>query len=332
MIKRVHKYAIVLLLLLVGSVAHALVVEDGDIRLTLHEDSARFTLEYRDGSGWAPFFFSDDPRTSSLDILEGNQVHRMGDSGTFSQSVEETGSGATYVFESPTLRIEQSFRFARGTTASVSNAVEMRVTVTNLGEAPQVSGVRLVYDTYLGEPSNFHFASSSGIQINRESLVDPGPVNRFVRSVARADSGNGFQVMISGEGVTTPEAVVLANWQRLAESSWEFQVNPTRNFNRLPYSINDSALLLTYPTVQLEQNQSATFVSYIGDLADSGYLIPAATPTAIAADSQIDRDDLVAELAAILSRIEELSSSATISAEDIDGLRERLAILREQLR
>ena len=319
------------LLLLAAATAPALVVEDGNIRLTLHEDSARFTVEVREGSDWTPLFYGEDPRTSSLDVLEGNRIHRIGDSGDFSQTVEQTAGGAAYTFESSTLRIAQSFRFTRSSDSATSNALEMRVTVTNLGEAPQVSGVRMVYDTYLGESSNYHFQNSAGQQVGGESNLDPGTINQYVRSVAGADAGAGFQLMLTGTAVTSPESVVVANWQRLSESSWQYQVNPTRNFNRLPYSINDSALLIAYPTVQLVKDQSATFVSYLGDLADGGYLDPNSAAPVVEAPS-IDRDALLVELASLIERITEAASSDTVSAEEIEELRQRLEAIRTQIR
>ena len=79
--------AFLILLVVVCVPVSSLEVERGDIRLALHEDSSRFTLSIRSGEGWLPLLFAEDPRTSALEILEGNRVHRMGDSGSFSQRV-----------------------------------------------------------------------------------------------------------------------------------------------------------------------------------------------------------------------------------------------------
>jgi hypothetical protein len=95
---------------LVATTLPALEVQEGRLRLRLHEDTARFSLYLDTGDRWVPLLFPDDPRTTALDIVEGNRVHRMGDSGNFRQITERFQGGARFVWTSPTLRVEQSFR------------------------------------------------------------------------------------------------------------------------------------------------------------------------------------------------------------------------------
>ncbi|MFW6289276.1 MAG: hypothetical protein ACOC2Q_05790, partial [Spirochaetota bacterium] len=138
-------------LLIVGVVvaAGSLEVERGDLRLVLHEDTARHTMYLRNGAEWVPLYVADDPRTSVLEVLEDNRVHRLGDSGVCRQTAEQTPGGARFVWTSPTLRIAQSFQFTRSIGAERFNALEMTITVTNEGEQPSLVGARLIYDTYL---------------------------------------------------------------------------------------------------------------------------------------------------------------------------------------
>lgn len=312
-------------LLLVAPV-NALVIERGDLRLTLHENSSRFSLALRDGSRWDPLFYDEDPETSSMDVLEGNQIYRLGDAGRFAQTLEETDLGARVTFESNTLRVVQEFRFTRSLDSVTENAVELRVTVTNLGEAPVTTGVRFIYDTFLGERSNTHFINSAGQVITRESEIAPGVANQYLRSVESATAESGFQVMLTGERVTSPATVIAGNWQRLSDSSWNFAVNPTRNFNRLPYSINDSGLMLIYPTVQLARAESASFVSYLGDLAAGGYADPASLM------ATAERASLLQELVALIERIEQLEQSDSVDVAQIQSLTRELQALSERIR
>ncbi|MFW5684309.1 MAG: hypothetical protein ACOCZB_00085 [Spirochaetota bacterium] len=317
--------------LLVAASVFGLTVDRGDLRLVLHESSARFSLFARVGTDstdgeWLPLFLAEDPRTSTLDILEGNRIHRMGDSGNFTQDAEELEEGARFIWVSPTLRVVQAFRFTRGVTSENYDAVEMTVTVTNTGEEPVLTGVRVLLDTYLGERSNTHFVTPALDQIVRESRLEPGPVNRYVASVETASASHGLQVMLQAEGITPPEAALVANWKRLIDSSWEYEINNTRNFNRLPYSINDSALLLTYEPVQLETSEEHTVVAYLGDLSPEGYL-----PPSLAAETTGD-NPVLARLASLVSEINDLLASGDIDAARVAELQAELQTLTSIVR
>jgi hypothetical protein len=321
----------VLLLVLAATTAGALEVERGDLRLVLHEDSSRFSLyagteDERGARDWLPLLFTEDPRTSALEVVEDNRVHRMGDGGVFSQTAERIENGARYVWRSPTLHIVQSFRFTRGLTSDDFDALEITVTITNRGEEPVLTGARLLLDTYLGERTNTHFVTPTADRITRETRLEPGPVNRYVASVPTADAENGLQLMLSAEGLTTPHAVVLANWKRLSESTWEYEVNRTRNFNRLPYSINDSALLVVYETAQLAPTGEYSIVAYVGNLSPQGYLPPQL------ANETRGTDPLLARLAEIVTAINSLLDEAEIDASRVAELQAELETLSDLVR
>lgn len=303
----------------------ALEVEQGDMRLILHEDSARFSLLLRSDGEWRPLIVADDPRTSSLDVLENNRVHRIGDSGDFDQRVEETEHGARFVWASPTLEIIQAFEFTRGVTSDTFDAVEMTIAVRNVGEEPSTVGVRLVLDTYLGESNNTHFVTPGLDQITRERSLVPGPVNRYVATPA-ARNGFGFQYMLDDAAVTEPALVAVGNWKRLTDSSWTYDVNETRNFNRLPYSINDSALLVLYEARQLAREDGFVIIAQLGNLAPQGYVRPTIARQTTGADGLLDR------LAEIVDEINALIDSDEIDAAEVVRLQSELAALAEIVR
>ena len=308
-----------------GPVA-ALEVERGDIRLVLHEDSSRFSLYLQHDGGWQPLFVADDPRTSALDILEGNRVLRIGDAGTFAQRVEETVNGARFVWTSPTMEVVQDFALTLGVRSEGSDAIEIRVSITNRGEEPSRVGARLLLDTYLGERSNTHFSTPGVDQVNREARLEPGPVNAYVASLASQESPWGFQIMLTGEMITEPEAAILANWKRLSDSSWDYEVNRTRNFNRLPYSINDSALLMVYPVEQLRSGASYSVVAQMGNLSPQGYLSPTTAAETTGANPLLQR------LADLVDRLNTLISSEDIDPDEVANLQAELDALANLIR
>ena len=342
--------------ILLTSGAFGLTVERGRLRLTLDEESSRFSLFLNTtGDTWEPLFYAADPRSSALDILLGNRVIRIGDSGNFSQVAEETEGGARYVWASDTLQVVQEFIFIRGASSTEYDAVQMNVTVTNLGEAESTVGVRLLIDTDLGEPDNVHFVSPTQERITREYAWDVATPDTYVLSPA-SESSYGFQMMLRDDQVTPIESAVVANWKRLSDSTWEYDANTTRNFNRLPYSINDSALLVTYPTTVLESGESYSVIAQFGDTSPSGYLTPIAsaapaqeppvlrpTSTVVGEESEPEGAptdttpveepvaeegpslvEMIGDLVNVIDEIDTLLSAETVTIEDVIRVRTEL--------
>ncbi len=322
-----------LLLLFFASVSlGAIEIEQGDLRLTLDERSARFAVSVRDNGGWTSLLFPNDIRTSATDVLESNQVHRLGDSGQFSQEIQEGEFGPQFVWESATLVITQSFELIRGVDADYTNALQIRTTVTSSAEERRTVGVRFLLDTWLGEQRNIHFVLPGTDTVDGELQIDPTAV-AFLQSISTVNASTGFQLMLGVPSVTRPESVYLANWQRLSSSSWGFQHNPTRNFNRLPYSINDSAILLTYPSVELGPGETYEVVLRLGDLSPNGY----ADPSVFAAEqtpqeAEVQNRLLLGRLSELLSQIAALSLQDEIDSAEILRLQQQLQLLGEQIR
>ncbi len=321
--------AIILLALTVSTALCALDVEEGAVRLTLDEDSARFLLDVQPSEGggdWIPLIFPEDPRTSGLDIREGNKVFRIGDGGEFRQVAEVTEEGVLFVWTSATLRVSERFRFIRSVGRDVADGVQIDIAITNLGEQAVPVGMRLLLDTYLGERGNAHFTTPLRQQITREAEILPSAAESYIRS-APADGGGGLQVMLSGSGITTPEQVAVANWKRLSDSDWAYDVNEDRNFNRLPYSINDSALLLTYGEQVLRQNERYEVSVQMGGLADKGFLDPDSSAP-VTDDTRVAALETLAKL---LEQIDALLADPNATAQEAAGLREQLQALSEQI-
>ena len=344
--------SVLIMSVLIASGVFGLTVERGELRLILDENSSRFTLEFNtNGDTWEPLFYADDPRSSALDILDGNRVIRIGDTGSFQQVAEETEGGARYVWTNDRLEIVQDFTFIRGVLSVAYDAVQMTVTVTNVGEAETTVAVRLLIDTMLGESDNVHFTTATQERITREYGWDIATPDAWVVSPS-PDLSYGFQMMLRDDAITPIESAAVANWKRLSDSTWNYEVNTTRNFNRLPYSINDSALLLVYPPSVIENGQSYTVVAQFGNVSPGGYLSPEASaerptqppvltpvsptaeeestgePEAVEQTAPVDEGpslvDLIGDLVTVIDEIDRLLSADTVTIEDVVRVRTEL--------
>ena len=234
--------------------AWPLEVSEGRLKLVLHQGMGRFSL-YLDGMA---LFVDQDPRTSGLSLLLDDRVYKLGDSGEFKESSEALFGGARFTWTSRRLTVTETFSFQG------EEAVSVSVTLRNNSDRELSVGLRFLLDTYLGEAGFPHFRTDRDREINAETSYSAADMpawwtSRSSRS-ARTPENLGLLMPLRGEGVTTPDRFVLANWKRLSESSWLYETAPGRSFSELPYSINDSAACLYFGPEPLASGASRTYL------------------------------------------------------------------------
>ncbi len=280
-----------------------LTLEQGRIRLVLHEDNGRFSISYLDDiekEKYVSLLFRRDPRTSATGLLLNNKIVTLGSSNAFEQTVEKTVSGARFIWVSPQLRIVESFSFVKSDPNGLADGISIEVEITNQSEAIQNVGIHLLFDTYFGEGQDAHFVTSDNIQIEKET----GYTLRMPQNwMSPADNNNfsGMQSVLKGSGITLPDRVVFSNWKRLSESLWNIQVQENRNFNLLPYSINDSAVCQFYDPMKLSPAASRSVAALIGAYTGTPFL---------SAGAALGADDSIGQV---------LSASNSIDPEDVNA-------------
>jgi len=153
----------------------AIELTEGRVRLALHEQSGRFSLDYRadlQRDRYIPLIDDADPRTSEIRIRDGNDVYRLGSSPRFDLRVErQAGGRAAFVWESGVLRITQRFSFVTSTSARLANGVIVELVIENVSEVPREVAARYLFDTYLAESRQAHFLLADGERLDRKSVV-----------------------------------------------------------------------------------------------------------------------------------------------------------------
>jgi len=274
---RLRRGALVALLL--GSVllrAWTLEVGEGRLKLILHKGVGRFSF-YLDGTA---LFVDQDPRTSGMALLLDNRVYELGDSGEFKESSETLPGGGRFTWTSKRLTVTQTFTFQG------EEAVSVSVTIRNNTDRELSAGLRFLLDTYLGEAGFPHFKTDRDREINTElSYIAADMPAYWLSRSSRATAAQEYPSLLMplrGDGVTTPDRLVLANWKRLSESSWLYETAPARNFSDLPYSINDSAACLYFGPAPLTAGASRTYL-----LVLSGGKEPPAAASAAASQAAV---------------------------------------------
>ncbi len=277
----------VVLLLTVGAGTYGLELTQGNMRVVLFENTGRFSAYFKSSAGeWTPLFYSQDPRTTVLELLVGNDLYRLGDSSRFRQNVTKTPNGGGQItFTSQKVSVTETFSFAKSANASQADGVRVSLRFTNLSSGSLSVGARYIVDTYLGEQSRIEFVTPTDGSMTNETAFSGSQVPAYWVSPKDKQKSVALEAVLRGSGVTTPNKVIFANWKRLNESNWDYTVDTTRNFNMLPYSINDSAVAMYYDPGQLAAGASRTIELLIGQYSQSGWGAaatsqPTATPAA----------------------------------------------------
>jgi len=288
---RVRLFAFASLLSLAASQLWPIDLTEGRLRVTLYDGIGRFSIAYLSNtreSAYSPLLVAQDPRTSMLSIVVGNKVYRMGEGTEFAQSSEKTADGARFLWKSSLLTITESFSFVSSSASNPADGVRIDLTIRNTSRQDLNVGARYLLDTYLGEASFVHFRTNSLTDVTKELALSGSALPLYWVSPLPNDPEElGLQVMTSGEGITVPDRVVFANWKRLSDASWSYTVSAARNFNLLPYSVNDSAVCQYYEPRTVTRGSELTLTLCLGKFNAAGFALrqpaPAAAPVVAAA-------------------------------------------------
>ncbi len=133
------------------------------------------------------------------------------------------------------------------------------------------SEVRYIFDSYLGEDEGTHFKTDVIRKVSGETTFTKYTVPKYILSPEERGDFDGFQIMTNAPGVTVPDKLVLANWKRLNDATWDYETSPSRNFNQLPYSINDSGIALYYESETIPKDGKEEIILAMGVYTDEGF-------------------------------------------------------------
>ncbi len=280
-------YAVILTAVVFTSLISAEDIKEGRMKLTMHESSGRISVFYQNElvtDKYTSLLLKQDPRTSGITLLVDNKTYKLGDSYEFEQSIEPTKTGSSFIWTSKQLKITEAFSFVTSKNSSIADGVRIDITINNISETALSVGLKYLFDTWLGEKnkSNRHFRNPDYTYISGEKVYK-GLMPDYWVSIDEDTPDIGLLVMLDNKVVTQPDQVIFANWKRLDESGWTLNTKDDRNFNLLPYSINDSAVAHYYAPVRIPSGSSRTITLVLGNYSESGFEVKTA-----AANSNLD--------------------------------------------
>ena len=236
----------------------------GNYQLHIFEDSGRFYLSYKNDQQVIPLFYSDNPRSSSLQLSYNDNIVRLGEEKNITLSIQQTPNSVIVRYGLEDLLVEQIFSFLQQ--KNVVLGLQLTFRVTNRSAATVKVEIRNIIDTSLGEVLPFHFSTARNANISNEYRFSPSNTEAYIISGNVKDR---LVLYLAGAGLVKPREVLAANWKRISESKWEYDLREDNNFTFLPFSINDSALALFFGPATIPSAQSVEYIIAFSHLSVS---------------------------------------------------------------
>jgi hypothetical protein len=233
--------------------------EDGRIRLSLNEETGRFSLYYMTDisrSGYEALFTAQDPRTSLLTLNLNDKFTRLGDTNTFKIRIGGSLNKPSLIFESSMAILTEEFTFIKTADSQTANGVQITLTIENKRTRSINAGLRFLLDTSLGENKPAAPFITDRHSIFTETLFDGTRGDQWWLT---SNDHLSFMGSISAGESQKPDLVHFANWKRLNDVPWKTAYDPERNFNYLPHSIGDSAVAYYFEPRKLEGGESMSY-------------------------------------------------------------------------
>jgi len=303
-----------------ASTAFGLEIKDGRIKLIIDEKSGRFSLYYLSDvakSRYVPLLYAEETRTTYATLSFDQKTYKLGETSDFRVSVAREASGGVRIeYRSSFCVVKQTFTFLKSPGSSMSDGVALDYGIENVSQKDTPIGLRILFDTWLGEKNQTHFTAQSAGPLSGEIALSGDYTDSWIRS---SEGGTGTKDVASlqfqlSSPATKPDKVLAANWKRLSDATWDFEFSASRNFTLLPYSINDSAVALYFEPIIVRPGSTKNITAILSQ-ANDGYPAvsssaePLSTPLAITAPSVTAPLDEMVDLVAVRDVLDAINSA-----------------------
>ncbi|HHU61702.1 MAG TPA: hypothetical protein GXZ55_07075 [Natronincola sp.] len=246
----------------------------------------------------------DDPWTSYTTVRVGNlnwvygspTDRRAGYDGLYGEMVQEpTVENGTIQssWKLGPIQVWQILSLSRSTTTGLLDTARIEYHVKNNDSLAHMVGLRLMLDTMLGSNDGAPFRVEDKGLVS-DSVYYSENMPEFWQAF---DSLTNPRVMsqgtLKGPDTTTPDRVYFTNWGSVADSPWNFDFTPGRDFTRIGEYELDSAISMFWDPKPLGPGETRNYVSYYGlggvTIAPGELVLGVTSPAQITSDP--DKDD-----------------------------------------
>lgn len=222
-----------------------------------------YNLSIRGKEKYTPLY--DDRslgRTNKFYVYKDNRVYELKKRAGQTPSIEadEDSISITYDF-GESFYVTQRLSFTKKNYGTGSPLLKIETIVENTSGGTAEFALKALFDTKLGESRKIPLYTDLRTGIFRETVLEPKLEKDSAIISANSDAACLF--LINHSEASRPQAIYVANWERLQSFKWLPKIVQGRLFST-KYSHNDSALLFVWPKQILENSDSLKVNVLIG--------------------------------------------------------------------
>lgn len=233
----------------------------GNVAITLRGGTGSFNI-YAIGKNSKNSVFSvaDDSSSSYFSILYDGIEYRLNYAAAVTPEIRELDGSCQLAYKlEKSLQVVLDFSILKSSADAPADMVKISVYTTNLTEQKHTVAVKALFDTILGENTDYHFVTADGREINSEAQFVDFEKNPWICS---RNAKTSLQLIYQGKTISPLQSLSIANRDSLNRSTWIPVVNPEKGFSSV-LAYNNSAVCLNWPQVELEGGKTSVITMYV---------------------------------------------------------------------
>lgn len=266
---------------------NAVSVHNGIVEYKVNRDNGRYTIHTADGlpnkasdNDKNLLFLFDTPDTSfttfridGKDYIFGNSYGLLGSEGGIVTPPTVDGNITTTVWRIKDIEITQKLQLIVDVSNPNVGNTKISYSVVNGGDHRIEVGSRLLLDTQLGTNDASPMLVGSSYVTNETEYMDEGVPAAWKSADEKFAPGVISYGLLSGFDNIAPNRMVIAHWESLSKTKWDFTPDELINFttDKNEYNSADSAVALYYNPQVLDVGDEIVFETFygIGSLSDT---------------------------------------------------------------
>jgi len=162
------------------------------------------------------------------------------------------------------IQVTQRLSLTRSSTTGLVDTAKIEYQVHNTDNVSHRVAVRLVLDTMLGYNDGAPFRFGEEEVLTDTILYGEEIPDSWLALDSLSETRVIAQGTLRGGEITTPDRVIFSNWGSIADSLFEFDVVPGRDFTRKGEFELDSAIALFWDPITLAPDETKTYITHYG--------------------------------------------------------------------
>ncbi len=256
-------YMLLLGLLISPIYADMITLSNEYIRVSVDDVSSRFYLESLKGDPDNPkddnqmLLKKSDPPSSLTTLSINDETILYGsEQGNYKSRPVLKGNRIVGTWSVKGLVIRQTFQIVKGPSTGLPDTMLITYRVKNDNGSKVKYGMRILLDTYLGDHDGSAYRIPGVGSIDKETQFYRNDIPDYwycFDSYEKPEVKS--QGTLLGKGITRPDKIIFANWDRLYDNLWDFVVDGSKKFNRVGTDFYDSAVALYYEPLELNPKE-----------------------------------------------------------------------------